>query len=130
MLVANPLSSELRRDLENLHLGKRKAEFSRVLAGSRIPGKNQRQSQKQSDRSVRPTRCPTHMSSVPFEIGIGLDLDQDLGRDQSAYLHHRRCWTNIAEKLSMRFADFLPLRDVRHKHARADDILHARAGLQ
>jgi len=36
---------------------------------------------------------------------------------------------NIAEELSMRLADFLPLGDVGHKHARADDVFHAGANL-
>ena len=36
---------------------------------------------------------------------------------------------NIAEELSVSLGDLLPLRNVRHKHASAHDILQADAGL-
>src|ERR1017187_2496686 len=66
--------------------------------------------------------------SLPWDISIGFDLEQNLGRDQSAYLDHRGCGANFAEEFSMRLADFLPLRNVGYKHSRAHHILHAGAG--
>jgi hypothetical protein len=64
MLTAKPMSSELKRFQESLF-------------------------QLTEKRELRPALPPEFMeTSLLFDISLRLDLDQHLGRDQSAYLHH------------------------------------------
>src|SRR5580692_3861697 len=104
MPTAKPMSSELKRYSGNLSTAGRKRVLRPLL-------------------SLALESWP----SLPFEISLRLDLDQHLGRDQSAYLDHRSCRANVAEELPVGLADYLPFRDVRHEDASADDIFHAGA---
>ncbi len=59
---------------------------------------------------------------------VGLDLHQHLWRDQFTHLHHARRRPNVLEEFAVSAPDLLPLRDIDHVDARADDVLHCGSG--
>src|ERR1700731_1824846 len=62
------------------------------------------------------------------DIGVGLDLNQHLGRDERADLNHGGGRPNPAKKLAMGSADLLPIRNIDHKHPSADDVFQGGPG--
>src|SRR5215472_8931474 len=68
-------------------------------------------------------------SRLLADVGVGFDLEQHVGVDQSSDFHHCRSRPDVAEEFSMRSPDLLPIRDVPHKRACAHHVLHACACL-
>src|SRR6266481_7270012 len=69
-------------------------------------------------------------SFTSFDHRIRLNLHQHFRRNQFTHFHHAGRRTDLTEEFSMRAPDFLPLGDVRHKDARAHDILQTGARLR
>src|SRR5262249_41991395 len=55
---------------------------------------------------------------------VGLDFHQDLRRNQSCYLNHRRCWTYFSEHLSVCAPNFFPSGNIDAENPCAHDVLH------
>jgi len=62
--------------------------------------------------------------------GVRLDLHQNLGRNESRYLHHRSGRPYVAETFAVGTPNLLPLCDVHYIDARAYDVLHAGSRLR
>src|SRR6266481_160554 len=69
-------------------------------------------------------------SFTSFDHRIRLNLHQHFRRNQFTHFHHAGRRTDLTEEFSMRAPDFLPLGDVRHKDARAHDVLQTRTRLR
>src|SRR5712691_7265401 len=65
-----------------------------------------------------------------FDHRVRLNLHQHFRRNQLTHFHHAGRRTDLTEEFSMRAPDFLPLGDVRHKDARAHDVLQTRTRLR
>src|SRR6516225_5625614 len=62
--------------------------------------------------------------------GVGFDLDQHVGRDQSRNFNHRRGRTNVTEYLSVSTTSFFPAANVSDVGAGAHNIANAGTGLR
>src|SRR5713226_2584089 len=80
--------------------------------------------------SVSFTSITAYTSSTSFDHRVRLNLHQHFRRNQLTHFHHAGRRTDLTEEFSMRAPDFLPLGDVRHKDARAHDILQTGARLR
>jgi hypothetical protein len=56
------------------------------------------------------------------------DLHQHLRRNQRRDRHHRARGTNVAEKFSVRFSYFFPIRNIGEEHAGAHYVFHRSSG--
>jgi hypothetical protein len=74
--------------------------------------------------TVLASRAPGDRGRSTREERVSLDLDQHERVDQRLDLDHGGRGPNIAEILAVRAPVFLPARDIRHEHARANDISH------
>src|SRR5438309_10861614 len=95
-------------------------------------------------RSARLGRSPPHKSTTSpptngcfgttvrsgcrFEDGVGFDLDEHLGGDQAADLHHAGGGADGGEEFAVGASDFLPIGDVDDEDACADYVFQRGTG--
>ena len=61
-------------------------------------------------------------SVIGVDDRVGLDLDHGVVIDESGNFDQGQRGADLAELLTVKFADFPPFRDIRHENPRADDI--------